>query len=88
VATEVFLRGVLFAWLRRNLDFTVSALASSIIFGALHIEVLKYLAVMAFGLIASWFYERSRSLWPTITFHMVLNGLYVVQLIVGGSRLP
>lgn len=88
IATEVFLRGVLFAWLRRNLDFFLSALASSIIFGVYHIEILKYLGVMVFGVIASWLYERSGSLWPAITLHMTVNGLYVTQLIVGGSRLP
>lgn len=88
IATEVFLRGILFAWLRRNLDFTLSALASSIIFGGYHVEITKYLAVLIFGLVASWLYERSGSLWPTIVLHMTVNGLYAVQLIAGGARLP
>jgi len=88
VVAEVFLRGVLFAWLRRNLDFLLSALASSIILGVYHIEIIKYLGVMVFGVIASWLYERTSSLWPTISLHATINGLYVVQLIVGGPRLP
>jgi uncharacterized protein len=88
VVTEIFLRGILFAWLRRNLDFFLSALASSIILGVYHVEIVKYFAVIVFGVVASWLYERSRSLWPTILFHMSINGLYIVQLIVGGARLP
>ena len=80
IAVELFVRGILFSWLRRNLDFFLSALASSIIFGVIHIEIVRYGQVVVFGLFAAWVYERTNSLWPVIVLHIVVNAAYWLSL--------
>jgi membrane protease YdiL (CAAX protease family) len=79
-ATEIFQRGILFAWLRRNFNFMLSAIASALIFGALHIELVRFAQVLFFGVAAAYFYEKSRSLWPAIAFHLTINGAYMIGL--------
>jgi len=79
-ATEMFQRGILFAWLRRNFNFMLSAIASALIFGALHIELVRFAQVLVFGIAAAYFYEKSRSLWPALVFHLTINGAYVIGL--------
>jgi len=78
IVTEIFQRGILFAWLRRNFNFMLSAIASALTFGALHIELVRFAQVLVFGVIAAYFYERSRSLWPSLAFHMTINGAYLI----------
>lgn len=79
-ATEIFQRGILFAWLRRNFSFMLSAIASALIFGALHIELVRFAQVLVFGIAAAYLYEKSRSLWPALVFHLTINGAYVIGL--------
>jgi membrane protease YdiL (CAAX protease family) len=79
-ATEIFQRGILFAWLRRHFNFMLSAIASAVIFGALHIELVRFAQVLVFGIAAAYFYEKSRSLWPSLVFHLTINGAYVIGL--------
>jgi membrane protease YdiL (CAAX protease family) len=78
--TEVFQRGILFAWLRRNFNFMLSAIASALIFGALHIELVRFAQVLVFGIAAAYLYEHSRSIWPSLAFHLTINGAYVIGL--------
>ena len=79
-ATEIFQRGILFAWLRRNFNFMLSAIASALIFGALHIELVRFAQVLVFGVAAAYFYEKSRSIWPPLAFHLTINCAYVIVI--------
>jgi membrane protease YdiL (CAAX protease family) len=78
-ATEILQRGILFAWLRPNFNFLMAAVASAIVFGGPHIQVTRYPQVLLFGVLAAYFYERSRSLWPAIVFHMTVNCAYLIS---------
>ena len=78
-ATEIVQRGILFAWMRRNFNFLMSAIASAVVFGGLHIQVTRYAQVLAFGILAAYLYEKSRSLWPSIAFHMTVNSAYLIS---------
>jgi membrane protease YdiL (CAAX protease family) len=78
-ATEIVQRGILFAWLRRNFNFLMSAIASAVVFGGLHIQVTRYAQVLIFGILAAYLYEKSRSLWPSIAYHMTVNCAYLLS---------
>ena len=81
IAVEVFSRGLVFAWMRRNLDFTLSAIASSIVFGVIHVEVVKYGQAVVFGIVAAYLYDRSSSLWPPIVLHLTVNSAYMIGVL-------
>ena len=90
-AEELFFRGVLYVWLRDRLGFWAAVLISSMIFGALHGEVSVAGATFVMGLALAWFYERSKSLWPSIFIHALNNSLKLIllyTLIASGVTIP
>ena len=80
---ELAFRGLLFGALRTRMTFTGAALASSLLFAALHPYGPQGLvALTALGLVWCWSYERSGSLWPSILAHGLHNGASLVVLAV------
>jgi membrane protease YdiL (CAAX protease family) len=79
-AEELFFRGVLYRWLRDRWGLWVGLIASSLVFGALHGDIAVAGATAVMGLVLGWFYERSRSLWPSILIHAINNTVKLVLL--------
>ena len=76
IAQEALLRGVLFAWARRYLNFWIAACGCSIIFGMVHIGIERPGTVVIFSVISAALYEKTRSLWPSIAMHVALSSAY------------
>ena len=76
---ELFFRGFMFAGLRRRLPFWAAAAIASGIWGLFHFTGPEtwgvVLQLAAFGVILSWLYERTGSLWPPIAVHAINNAL-------------
>ena len=84
LAEEVFFRGILFIALRKYLPFLASAVISSLLFVAIHMRLVSSdLPIVLVGLslrflssfTACFLLEKSGSLWPPITLHVIKNGL-------------
>lgn len=91
IAEEVFFRGVLYRWMRQFSSPWVAIPVTSVVFGVLHGDIAVAGATFVMGLILAWFYERSRSLWPSIMIHVVNNSLKLVLLyglLVAGYQIP
>jgi uncharacterized protein len=75
VAEEVFFRGYLYAGARHVWGVAWGAIVSSVVFAVVHVVpgVLPPIFVMA--LIFVLIYERTRSIWPGIILHGVVNSL-------------
>lgn len=86
---EMLFRGVLFHWLRNRWAFLPAALASSLIFGIVHVEIPIITATFVLGLICAWIYERSGSIWTAVVVHAVNNiaGVLVFYL-MAFNQLP
>jgi membrane protease YdiL (CAAX protease family) len=78
VAEELVYRGLIFRWLRDRLDFRTSALISAAAFGLSHRRVEQMVIAGLLGLVLAWFYERSRSLLPSILLHQTYNCLTMI----------
>ncbi|MCI0519622.1 MAG: CPBP family intramembrane metalloprotease [Chloroflexi bacterium] len=81
-AEELFFRGVLYSWLSRRFGVIIAALVSSLLFGLLHGELAIAGATFLMGLALAWFYQRSRSLWPSIFIHVINNSFKLFLLYV------
>lgn len=81
IAQEALLRGVLFGWVRRYTNFWVASIASSIIFGFVHIDIARPGFVIVTGIVAAALYEKSKSLWPPIVLHMGINAVYFMAML-------
>jgi uncharacterized protein len=80
IAEEILFRGVLFQALRRRLGMWVAAVISSLVFTAVHVEIvtsqpLALVGLFALGVFLAWSFHRSGSLVVPILGHAVFNGV-------------
>lgn len=75
VAEEVFLRGLAYTRLRRAMPPIWAAVLSSLIFGALHGDIIWFMSAFMAGLAMAWIFQRTGSLWAPILVHMTNNAL-------------
>jgi hypothetical protein len=80
LAEEIFFRGLLYRWMRQFWNVWPAIIVSSILFGLLHGEISVAGATFILGIILAWLYERSGSLWPSITIHVINNSLKLLIL--------
>ena len=72
-AEETFFRGFLLAALIPSLGAIRAAAVSSAVFAATHLMLGMMIPVFVTGLLLSWLYVKSRSIWPCITAHAAQN---------------
>jgi membrane protease YdiL (CAAX protease family) len=91
IGEELFYRGYLQGVLRKTRGFAFSAVLSSLFFGIRHATHLFFLwpdvpwvalaswvvSAFVFGLLMNYLYERTKSLYPPILIHIIVN---VVEL--------
>jgi membrane protease YdiL (CAAX protease family) len=80
IAEEVLFRGLLFQALRRRTGLWVAAGLSSLVFTAVHVEIvtsqpLALVGLFALGVLFAWSFHRSGSLVVPIIGHAVFNGV-------------
>lgn len=73
IAEELVFRGLLYGWLRGFLPFVLVAILTSALFGLAHGEWAHAIAAGLLGLVLAIIRERSGSLWPAITAHVINN---------------
>ena len=76
-AEEAFFRGFLLTALVRPLGAGRAAVVSSAIFAATHIMLSTMIPVFVTGLLLSWAFLKSRSLWPPLAAHVAQNLIVV-----------
>jgi membrane protease YdiL (CAAX protease family) len=81
---EIFFRGFFFAGLRGRLPLWPAALASGVVFGLVHAPTGPTAAIPLAGLGVglAWLYEKSGSIWPSITAHFLNNSLAITTVVV------
>jgi membrane protease YdiL (CAAX protease family) len=88
IAEEILCRGLLFSGLRSRFRFVPTAIITSVIFGAAHLQAgsgapLLWTAALdtfILSMVLCYLRERSGSVWPGIVLHAMKNGLAYVVL--------
>ncbi|MDQ5913337.1 MAG: protease family protein [Patescibacteria group bacterium] len=75
VFEETLFRGVLFKGLRHRVPFWLSAVITSLIFAAAHMQLNVAIDTFALSLILCFLVERSTSIYPAILLHALKNAL-------------
>jgi membrane protease YdiL (CAAX protease family) len=70
---EIFFRGFLFQGFRKRYGWMPALLLSSFIFAAAHLDLASLIPTFILGVILTYMYHRSNSLWPGIIFHFLIN---------------
>jgi uncharacterized protein len=82
VVEEIFYRGLLQgALLKRGVRPWLAIVATSVVFGAMHLQVLQLPALVLFGVLAGVLAHRYGRLGPAIAAHVAFNMVTVVTLL-------
>ena len=76
-AEEVFFRGFLLAALVAPLGTVRAVVVSSAVFAAAHLMLSTMIPIFVTGMLLSWLYLKTRSLWPPLTAHLAQNLIVV-----------
>ena len=79
---ELIFRGLLYSSLRSRFSWPVAAAGSAVVFGFAHgYGITGFLSVVLSGVVWAYFYERTGSLLPCMTAHVVDNAAVAVTLL-------
>ncbi len=87
---EFIFRGMIFAKIRKVINWKIAAILTSIVFGLLHLEFfsgssLNWIAAIdtgVFSLFLCYAYQKTNTLWTPIILHFIKNSLAFVVLFV------
>jgi hypothetical protein len=86
LAEEIAFRGYLLSALRTRFPPGVAIAASALLFAAIHLDPVRFPAVLFLGVFLGWLAWRSGSIWPAVAAHAVNNGLgSLVASLAGGD---
>lgn len=76
----MFFRGLIYPPLRQVLGRGKGILLTGLFFASLHLEIIRFLPLFIGGVVLTWLYERSSSIWPAIVAHGTWNILMALAL--------
>jgi membrane protease YdiL (CAAX protease family) len=85
IAEEIAFRGYLLSALRTRFPPGAAIVASSVLFASMHLDPVRFPAVLFLGLFLGWLAWRSGSIWPAVAAHAVNNGLGSLMASRGGA---
>ncbi|WP_206812192.1 CPBP family intramembrane glutamic endopeptidase [Paradesulfitobacterium ferrireducens] len=77
---EMIFRGLIYPPLRQAYGRGRGMLLTGVFFAALHFDLVRFLPLFIGGVILTWVYERSGSLWPAVLAHGTWNVLMALAL--------
>jgi len=83
VCEELLFRGAILGLLRGSLGPVARCVAVALLFGMLHLMLMRILPTMALGLLLTAAAIRARSLWVPMLMHMLNNGLVITAAVLG-----
>ncbi len=86
VIEEIFFRGFTYKAFRTRFGVKAAILASSAIFALLHMNFIAFVPIFFLGIFLAYLYEKTGSLVPSMTVHM-LHNLIMVFLTLGFKSL-
>lgn len=78
VVEEMFFRGIIHQGLEKRLGFVAGALLSSLVFALVHFHYTLYIPIFLLGFTFAFMFHRTRSIWPAVTAHFLVNSLAVL----------
>jgi membrane protease YdiL (CAAX protease family) len=72
---EILFRGFIFTGFRNKYGWINAMLISGALFAVNHLQLVGLITYFLLGCILAYLRHASKSLWPSIFFHMVINGV-------------
>lgn len=81
-AEELFFRGFAYNAVKKKLGFSGAILITSGLFAILHADVVGFFPIFVLGLLLAYLYEKTGSLIPSITVHILHNSATISLLLL------
>ncbi len=83
VLEEIFFRGFLLRTLVNKWGLVLGSIISSALFAVLHLQFGNIIPIFVLGLIINWMVIRSKSILPSIFFHIFNNAIaFTIELLI------
>ena len=79
---ELFFRGLLYPVLRKWLGVPAGMTISAVVFSLVHFNLFQFLPITVLGILLALLYEKTNSLWSSITAHAVFNSGSMFALLI------
>ena len=80
IKEEMLFRGLIYPPLRESYGMGKGILFTGIFFAMLHFDLIRFLPLFLGGIVLTWLYERSSSIWPSVIAHGTWNLLMAAAL--------
>lgn len=88
-AEEIVFRGILYPTIKQNGYPRAALWATSLLFGLMHFNLLSFLPLALFSFLLIFLYEKTGSLWASITAHSLFNfSNFLFLMSTAGPPLP
>ena len=83
IVEEVFFRGFTYNAIKKRWGPAPAIMLTAVIFAGLHGTLFGFLPIMALGILLAYVYEKTDSLIPSITIHILHNSMMLGLLFMG-----
>ncbi len=70
---EIFFRGFVFSGLLQKYNWKIATFLSSGLFAVAHFQLVALIPTFLMGVVFTYLYHRSKSIWPGIILHLIVN---------------
>ena len=88
VLEEVIFRGIILKGLLKHHPPHRALAVSSLLFGFMYLQTWQFWGIISWGVIAGWWYYRTRTLIPCILGRVLLNSLSLIGVGLFGLEIP
>lgn len=75
---EIFYRGIIFGYLRKNFNIIVAIVVQALVFGVMHLNLVQGIYTFILGIVLALIYMYSESILGNITVHIIFNLLGIL----------
>jgi membrane protease YdiL (CAAX protease family) len=88
-AEETLFRGILYPAIKQNGFPRAAWWITSLVFASMHVNTLSFIPLTVFSLVLIFLYEKTGSLWASISAHCLLNSAnFTLALLTAASNHP
>lgn len=77
---EIFYRGIIFGYLRKNFNIIIAIVVQSLIFGFMHLNLVQGIYTFILGMVLALVYMYSESILGNISIHIIFNLLGILVI--------
>lgn len=77
---ELIFRGLIYPPLRKGYGKVGGIIFTALFFSLLHFDLVRFFPLLLGGVVLTWLYEKTTSLWPSIIAHGTWNSLMILLM--------